>query len=50
MISYESEKRGSSVCAKWMDKEGARREMKREMAAQSAGTQTQLGYGEAVAA
>lgn len=34
----------------WMDKESERGEMKREMAAQSAGTQTQLGYGEAVAA
>lgn len=50
MICYESEKQGSSVCVKWMDKEGERREMKIEMAAQSAGTQTQLGYGEAVAA
>lgn len=29
---------------------GERGEMKREMAAQSAGTQTQLGYGEPVAA
>lgn len=35
---------------KQTDKEGERREMKREMAAQSAGTQTQLGWGEAVAA
>lgn len=38
------------MCVMWMDKEGEGREMKREMPAQSAGTQTQLGYGEAVAA
>lgn len=42
-------KQGSWVCVMWMDKEGEER-MKREMAAQTAGTQTQLGYGEAVAA
>lgn len=49
--SVENHNKGAgSVCVMWLHKEGERREMKREMAAQSAGTQTQLGYGEAVAA
>lgn len=38
------------MCVICVAQDWERSKMKREVAAQSAGTQTQLGYGEAVAA